>query len=101
MFNDNLYVSLQALGNFYFIHESITDVLIYDFESRNFVDVTGKEIYSKNIEHVTTKEKSKFPLQYFTVLILKIFFLIINFFAHSKIVFPNYFFFFFFFFFFF
>lgn len=57
--------NFTALGNFYFIHESITDVLIYDFESRDFVDVTGKEIYSKNIEHVTTKEKSKFPLQYF------------------------------------
>ncbi|EEB17181.1 Type I inositol-1,4,5-trisphosphate 5-phosphatase, putative [Pediculus humanus corporis] len=57
--------NFTALGNFYFIHESITDVLIFDFEERRFKDVNGISIFSKNIEHEGTKEKSKFPLEYF------------------------------------
>lgn len=65
--------SFQALGNFYFIHESITDALLYDFEQRQFLEVNGKEIYSENIESVRTKEKSKFPLEYFPE--VRIFFL--------------------------
>ncbi|KAK6622423.1 hypothetical protein RUM44_002234 [Polyplax serrata] len=57
--------NFTALGNFYFIHESITDALIYDFEQRRFVEVEGKVVYSKDLENIGTKEKSKFPLEYF------------------------------------
>ncbi|XP_075211072.1 inositol polyphosphate-5-phosphatase A [Lycorma delicatula] len=57
--------SFTALGNFYFIHESITDVLIWDFKELNFHAVEGKEVHSGNIEDITTKEKSKFPQDFF------------------------------------
>lgn len=30
-----------------------------------FLPVTEKTIYSGNIEHITTKEKSKFPQEFF------------------------------------
>lgn len=54
-----------ALGNFYFIHESVKDTLIWDYQASCFVSVVGKEFHSGNIEDVPTKEKSKFPQEYF------------------------------------
>ncbi|XP_046384527.1 inositol polyphosphate-5-phosphatase A isoform X2 [Ischnura elegans] len=54
-----------ALGNFYFIHESVSDALIWDFKASNFVPVMEKEFHSGNIEDVPTKEKSKFPQEFF------------------------------------
>lgn len=54
-----------ALGNFYFIHESLPDVLMWDFSALAFVTVKGKDIHSGNIEAVSTKEKSKFPQDFF------------------------------------
>ncbi|KAJ9589027.1 hypothetical protein L9F63_017671, partial [Diploptera punctata] len=57
--------NFTALGNFYFIHESLADVLIWDFAKLCFVPVRGKEIHSGNIENVTTKEKAKFPQAFF------------------------------------
>ncbi|XP_034944609.1 inositol polyphosphate-5-phosphatase A isoform X2 [Chelonus insularis] len=54
-----------ALGNFYFVHESVKDVLLWDFKEFKFVPVTGKEVHSGNIESVTTKEKAKFPQDFF------------------------------------
>ncbi|RZF38464.1 hypothetical protein LSTR_LSTR011954 [Laodelphax striatellus] len=57
--------NFTALGNFYFIHESITDVLIWDFKELNFQAVEGKEVHSGNIEDIPTKEKSKFPQDFF------------------------------------
>ncbi|XP_043268162.1 inositol polyphosphate-5-phosphatase A isoform X2 [Venturia canescens] len=54
-----------ALGNFYFVHESLKDVLLWDFKECSFVPVTGKEVHSGNIEEVSTKEKSKFPQDFF------------------------------------
>ncbi|KAG8229883.1 hypothetical protein J437_LFUL009747 [Ladona fulva] len=54
-----------ALGNFYFIHESVNDILIWDFQASNFVPVLGKEFHSGNIEDVPTKEKAKFPQEFF------------------------------------
>lgn len=68
VFLDEDYSSAEnftALGNFYFIHESIPDVLIWDFKEFNFVAVEGKEVHSGNIEDVPTKEKSKFPQDFF------------------------------------
>lgn len=56
---------MQALGNIYFVHESVEDVLIWDFKDMQFVPVTGKEVNSGNIESVVTKEKAKFPQDFF------------------------------------
>ncbi|KAF6208756.1 hypothetical protein GE061_014495 [Apolygus lucorum] len=60
----NRIVSL-ALGNFYFIHETINDVLIWDFKGLCFEAVEGKSISAGEIENVPTKEKSKFPQDFF------------------------------------
>ncbi|KAI4462124.1 trisphosphate 5-phosphatase [Holotrichia oblita] len=57
--------NFTALGNFYFIHESIDDVLIYNFKDFVFTEACGKEIHSGNIEAVVTKEKAKFPQELF------------------------------------
>lgn len=57
--------NFTALGNFYFIHESISDVLMWDFEELCFIAVEGKEVFAGNIEDVSTKEKSKFPQDFF------------------------------------
>ncbi|KAJ4433875.1 hypothetical protein ANN_16188 [Periplaneta americana] len=57
--------NFTALGNFYFIHESVSDVLMWDFAAMTFVPAKGKEVHSGNIEAVTTKEKSKFPQDFF------------------------------------
>lgn len=59
------YWEFQALGNFYFVHESIKDMLIWNFREMKFLPCYGKEIYSGNIEAVVTKEKSKFPQKFF------------------------------------
>ncbi|XP_044011997.1 inositol polyphosphate-5-phosphatase A isoform X1 [Aphidius gifuensis] len=57
--------NFTALGNFYFIHESLKDVHIWDFQESIFIPVCEKEVHSGNIESVTTKEKSKFPQDFF------------------------------------
>ncbi|XP_024083593.1 type I inositol 1,4,5-trisphosphate 5-phosphatase isoform X2 [Cimex lectularius] len=57
--------TFTALGNFYFIHESIDDVLIWDFKEMCFMAVEGKEVFAGEIETVSTKEKSKFPQDFF------------------------------------
>ncbi|CAB3365870.1 Hypothetical predicted protein [Cloeon dipterum] len=54
-----------ALGSFYFVHNSLTDVLIWDFKESDFVPLNGVEIHSGSIEDVATKEKSKFPQDFF------------------------------------
>lgn len=53
------------MGNIYFIHESLEDVFIWDFKDMQFVPVIGREIHSGNIEAVVTKEKAKFPQDFF------------------------------------
>uniref|UniRef100_A0A0A9XZF2 inositol-polyphosphate 5-phosphatase n=2 Tax=Lygus hesperus TaxID=30085 RepID=A0A0A9XZF2_LYGHE len=57
--------TFTALGNFYFIHETINDVLIWDFKGLCFEAVEGKSIAAGEIENVPTKEKSKFPQDFF------------------------------------
>ncbi|XP_028157150.1 type I inositol 1,4,5-trisphosphate 5-phosphatase isoform X3 [Ostrinia furnacalis] len=54
-----------ALGNMYFAHSSLTDLKIWDFELKAYVDAAGKELHSGNIEKVPTKEKAKFPQHFF------------------------------------
>ncbi|XP_012281445.1 uncharacterized protein LOC105700307 [Orussus abietinus] len=68
VFLDEDYSSAEhftALGNFYFVHVSLKDVLLWDFKECTFVPVSGKEVHSGNIEAVTTKEKAKFPQDFF------------------------------------
>ncbi|BES96826.1 type I inositol-1,4,5-trisphosphate [Nesidiocoris tenuis] len=68
IFLDEDYSSAEtftALGNFYFIHETINDVLIWDFKGLCFEAVEGKSISAGDIEAVPTKEKSKFPQDFF------------------------------------
>lgn len=54
-----------ALGNLYFVHNSLKNVQIWDYKEHEFVPVEGKEVHSGNIERVTTKEKAKFPQELF------------------------------------
>ncbi|KAG7297330.1 hypothetical protein JYU34_019302 [Plutella xylostella] len=54
-----------ALGNMYFAHSSLSELKIWDFELNHYVDVVGREVNSGNIEQVTTKEKAKFPQNFF------------------------------------
>lgn len=54
-----------ALGSLYFVHNSLKDVQIWDFHAHRFLEVIGKEVYRGNIEHVGTKEKTKFPQDIF------------------------------------
>ncbi|KAL5017078.1 hypothetical protein ScPMuIL_006667 [Solemya velum] len=54
-----------ALGNLYFVHESVENVSIWDFIDCKFIPVEGREVLSGNIENVQIKEKSKFPQHFF------------------------------------
>ncbi|XP_050304592.1 inositol polyphosphate-5-phosphatase A isoform X2 [Anthonomus grandis grandis] len=68
IFLDEDYTSVEnftALGNLYFIHNSIQDAFIWDFKKSEFRPVVGTETFSGNIEFVDTKEKSKFPQHFF------------------------------------
>lgn len=68
VFLDEDYSSAEnftALGNLYFLHESVKEAEIWDFKENKFVPCQGKEIYSGNIEAVVTKEKAKFPQDFF------------------------------------
>lgn len=56
---------LKALGNIYFIHNSVSEALIWDFKQSEFVPVQDLQVFSGNIETVDTKEKSKFPQHFF------------------------------------
>ncbi|VVC26478.1 Hypothetical protein CINCED_3A021961 [Cinara cedri] len=57
--------NFTALGNFYFIHEAIKEAFLWDFDEQEFLPVIERTVYSGNIEHITTKEKSKFPQEFF------------------------------------
>ncbi|EFA09776.1 inositol polyphosphate-5-phosphatase A isoform X1 [Tribolium castaneum] len=68
IFLDEDYSSAEnftALGNLYFIHESVENVLIWDFNDVKFVPVSDKLVHSGNIEAIATKEKAKFPQDFF------------------------------------
>lgn len=53
------------MGNLYFVHDSLENIEIWDFIDSKFVPVQGKEIHSGNIEAVVTKEKAKYPQDFF------------------------------------
>ncbi|KAL1492083.1 hypothetical protein ABEB36_012578 [Hypothenemus hampei] len=68
IFLDEDYTSVEhftALGNLYFIHNSIQDALIWNFQKSEFTTVCDVQTYSGNIEAVNTKEKAKFPQNFF------------------------------------
>ncbi|XP_069937797.1 inositol polyphosphate-5-phosphatase A isoform X1 [Cherax quadricarinatus] len=54
-----------ALGNLYFIHQNVQDLQIWDFKEKKFMDCVDRREYSGNIEDVATKEKAKFPQEFF------------------------------------
>lgn len=56
---------LQALGNFYFVHDCLDKAEIWNFKELKFEPVNEREVFSGNIEFVPTKEKAKFPQNYF------------------------------------
>uniref|UniRef100_A0AAR5QEY6 inositol-polyphosphate 5-phosphatase n=1 Tax=Dendroctonus ponderosae TaxID=77166 RepID=A0AAR5QEY6_DENPD len=65
---DEDYTSVEnftALGNLYFIHNSIKEVLIWDFKKAEFIAVEDTQTFSGNIEAVDTIEKAKFPQHFF------------------------------------
>ncbi|XP_053213637.1 inositol polyphosphate-5-phosphatase A-like [Panonychus citri] len=57
--------NFTALGSFYFIHEAVKNIKIWNFQDKSFHPVHGKEIFSGNIEEVSFKEKAKFPQEFF------------------------------------
>ncbi|XP_069467514.1 inositol polyphosphate-5-phosphatase A isoform X2 [Ambystoma mexicanum] len=57
--------NFTALGNFYFLHESLKNVYQFDFKAKKYRKVTGKEIYSDTLESTPMLEKEKFPQEFF------------------------------------
>ncbi|XP_058064531.1 inositol polyphosphate-5-phosphatase A, partial [Anopheles bellator] len=55
----------RALGNLYFVKNTVEHVLMWNFVTHKWSMVDSKSIYSGNIEAVPTKEKAKFPQQFF------------------------------------
>lgn len=55
----------QALGNLYFIHKNLMNVRVWNFFTHSWEKAEGKHIYTGNIETISTKEKSKFPQNFF------------------------------------
>lgn len=49
----------------YFIHDSIQTLKIWNFVTSQFEDVSERETCTGNIESIATKEKAKFPQQFF------------------------------------
>ncbi|XP_058445359.1 uncharacterized protein LOC131426547 [Malaya genurostris] len=54
-----------ALGNLYFAIHTINHLQIWNFLTHEWETVEGKNIHTGNIESVATKEKAKFPQQFF------------------------------------
>ncbi|KAK7804537.1 hypothetical protein U0070_002594 [Myodes glareolus] len=57
--------NVEALGSFYFLHESLKNIYQFDFKAKKYKKVTGKEIYSDTLESTPMLEKEKFPQDYF------------------------------------
>uniref|UniRef100_A0A182K5L8 inositol-polyphosphate 5-phosphatase n=1 Tax=Anopheles christyi TaxID=43041 RepID=A0A182K5L8_9DIPT len=54
-----------ALGNLYFVQSTVSHVLMWNFLTHEWDSVEGKSIHTGSIETVATKEKAKFPQQFF------------------------------------
>lgn len=64
-------IFFQALGNLYFISKSVKSLKTWNFLTHEWEPVDGKNIHTGNIETVPTKEKSKFPQNFFPEVCLK------------------------------
>ncbi|CAL4067938.1 unnamed protein product, partial [Meganyctiphanes norvegica] len=53
-----------ALGNLYFIHNSVEEIQIWDFVDKKFVPCNGRQEHAGDIENVPIKEKAKFPQEF-------------------------------------
>lgn len=54
-----------ALGNLYFANRTIDSLQMWNFLTHEWEPVEGKNIHTGNIESVASKEKAKFPQQFF------------------------------------
>lgn len=54
-----------ALGNLYFAIRTVDHLQMWNFLTHEWESVAGKNIHTGNIESVATKEKAKFPQQFF------------------------------------
>ncbi|XP_069969107.1 inositol polyphosphate-5-phosphatase A isoform X4 [Bactrocera oleae] len=63
--NFNSQEQFTALGNLYFGHKTIPNSRLWNFTNSSWETTQGKNCYFGNIENVPTKEKSKFPLDFF------------------------------------
>ncbi|XP_065081573.1 inositol polyphosphate-5-phosphatase A isoform X2 [Ochlerotatus camptorhynchus] len=54
-----------ALGNLYFVIRTIESLQMWNFLTHEWETVEGKNIHTGNIESVASKEKAKFPQQFF------------------------------------
>ncbi|XP_049305939.1 inositol polyphosphate-5-phosphatase A isoform X3 [Bactrocera dorsalis] len=63
--NFNSQEQFTALGNLYFGHNSIPNSRLWNFKNCSWETTQGKKLYFGNIENVATKDKSKFPLDFF------------------------------------
>ncbi|XP_050337784.1 inositol polyphosphate-5-phosphatase A isoform X2 [Bactrocera neohumeralis] len=63
--NFNSQEQFTALGNLYFGHNTIPNSRLWNFKNCSWETTQGKNFYFGNIENVPTKDKSKFPLDFF------------------------------------
>uniref|UniRef100_W8CCA9 inositol-polyphosphate 5-phosphatase n=1 Tax=Ceratitis capitata TaxID=7213 RepID=W8CCA9_CERCA len=63
--NINASEQFTALGNLYFCHRTLVRSCIWNFEINSWEPTQRAEKYFGNIETIPTKEKSKFPLEFF------------------------------------
>ncbi|XP_054745740.1 inositol polyphosphate-5-phosphatase A isoform X2 [Anastrepha obliqua] len=63
--NFNSLENFTALGSLYFAHKNLSSIRIWNFSNGTWEQPAGKNIYFGNIENISTKEKSKFPLKLF------------------------------------
>lgn len=53
--------SFTALGSMYFIHKTLENIRQYDFNDKDFKEVSGQNRHVGSLDGVTTVEKEKFP----------------------------------------
>jgi len=54
-----------ALGSFYFIHEKLTEVEMFDFKEKKFRKMIGRKFHSTNLLEVSEIRKEKFKKDFF------------------------------------
>ncbi|XP_071828222.1 inositol polyphosphate-5-phosphatase A-like isoform X2 [Apostichopus japonicus] len=54
-----------ALGNIYFVHNSVKNIQCFDFKDSQYRTLSGKNIHQGNLLGVSTHVKERFPPHYF------------------------------------